>query len=355
MNSMDPLHRRVENYRESCDNCAKSKVRCGKEQPWCQRCTRRGQICSYSPSQRSRKRTLSNTHLEGEQRTAALPFAAMSSSASMNALLNGSSVLLGQADSWGSCPDLVELLTSSSNSESLTPDNTNLAWLSDIESIAGDNSIGKSMERLEASTYLKRHAPSTSSLLGMGSSGGTSVENEGLRPMNSITDRQHCEADLISALAKPDLPTLSCWVDSKSSQNLGTILTASRSTLTCVTTVMSCTCTPNDNVALLFTAVLLRILSWYHIVLQNCHSHNDNSSTAPTDGYTSSAASTDGKEQERPSTRDTDVSQDISEQSSIIMPPITIGAYELDSENRERIIGHIMLSELTVRKRLEIK
>jgi hypothetical protein len=347
MNSMDHLHRRVENYRESCDNCAKSKVRCGKEQPWCQRCTRRGQICSYSPSQRSRKRTLSNTHLEGEQRTAALPFTAMSSSASMNALLNGSSVLLGQTDSWGSCPDLVELLTSGSNSELLTPDNTNLAWLSDMESIAGDNSVGKSLEKLEASTYLKRHAPSTSSLLDMGSSSGNSVENESSRPMSSITDRQHCEADLISALAKPDLPTLSCWVDSKSSQNLGTILTASRSTLTCVTTVMSCTCTPNDNVALLFTAVLLRILSWYHIVLQNCHSPNDNSSTAPTDGYNSSAASTDGKEQERPSTRDTNVSQDRSEQSSLIMPPITIGAYELDSENRERIIGHIMLSELS--------
>ncbi|KAM0491967.1 hypothetical protein ACHAP8_010207 [Fusarium lateritium] len=29
------------------------------------------------------------------------------------------------------------------------------------------------------------------------------------------------------------------------------------------------------------------------------------------------------------------------------MPPMTIGAYELDSENRERMIGHIMLSELS--------
>ncbi|KAH6960172.1 C6 zinc finger protein [Fusarium avenaceum] len=333
-------------YRESCDNCAKSKVRCGKEQPWCQRCTRRGQICSYSPSQRSRKRTFSNTQLEAEQRASALPFTAMSSSTSMNALFSGSNILLGQSDGWGSCPDLIELLTSGSNSESLTPDNNHLAWLSDIESITGDNTFGKNIERYETPTYLKRHTPSTSSLPAMGSSSGTSVDMDGSRSTSSIGDRQHCEADLISALAKPDLPSLSCWVDSESSQNLGTILTASRSTLKCVTAVMSCTCTPNDNVALLFTAVLLRILSWYHIVLQHCHCPK-NSSTAPTDGCKSPLSSTDGKESERPSTKDTNLPQDRNEPSNLIVPPMTIGAYELDSENRERIIGHIMLSELS--------
>ncbi|KAF4989095.1 hypothetical protein FGRMN_9337 [Fusarium graminum] len=348
MSSMDHHHRRTENYRESCDNCAKSKVRCGKEQPWCQRCARRGKICSYSPSQRSRKRTLSTPHLEGDQRTGALPFAAMSNSASMNTLFNGSSVLLGQTDSWGPCPELIELLNSGSHSESLTPDNANLTWLSDLESIAGDGSVGKSMERPDAPASLTRNTSGTQLLPENGRRNGTSVENRGSRTMNSNVDRHHCESDLISALAKPDLPSLSCWVEPKSSQNLGTILTASRSTLTCVTTVMSCTCTPNDNVALLVTAVLLRILSWYHIVLQNCQSPKSNGGgTAPIDGYSSPATSTDGKESERPSSRDTDVSGDLSEQSTIIMPPMTIGAYELDSENRERIIGQVMLSELS--------
>ncbi|KAI6764211.1 hypothetical protein HG530_008000 [Fusarium avenaceum] len=269
----------------------------------------------------------------------------MGSSTSMNALFSGSNVLPGQSDGWGSCPDLVELLASGSNSEPLTPDNTKLAWLSDIESITGDGTFGKNMERYETPTYLKRHTPSTSSVSAMGSSSGTSVDMDGSRSTSSIGDRQHCEADLISALAKPDLPSLSCWVDSETSQNLGTILTASRSTLKCVTAVMSCTCTPNDNVALLFTAVLLRILSWYHIVLKHCHTPTDGS-TASTDAYKSPLSSTDGKESERPSTKDTNVSQDRSEPSNLIVPPMTIGAYELDSENRERIIGHIMLSEL---------
>lgn len=271
----------------------------------------------------------------------------MSSAASVAALSNGSSTMLGHADSWGSCPDLVELLTNGSSSESLTPDNTNLTWLSDIESIAGDNSVVKSLERIDAFAYPKNNGPGTASMGATGGNSGGIVDNMGQSSISSVTDRRHCEADLVSALAKPDLPSLSCWGDPKATQNLGTILTASRSTLTCATNAMSCTCTPNDNVALLVTAVLLRILSWYHIVLENCRGPNNGSSTAPVDGCNSPPASNDGKETERPSTRDTDMSQDRSEQSSLIMPPMTIGAYELDSENRERMIGHIMLSELS--------
>ncbi|RGP66064.1 aurr1 aurofusarin regulatory [Fusarium sporotrichioides] len=348
MSSTDPLLRRVENYRESCDNCAKSKVRCGKEQPWCQRCERRGQVCSYSPSQRSRKRTLDTTHPEGDQRNGTPPFTAISSAASVAAVSNGFSTLLSHADGWGSCPDLVELFTSGSSSESLTPDNTNLVWLSDMESIAGDASAGKSMERMDSFAYSKGNAMGALSAAGMGSGSGSGAGTDaaGQRSRCSVTDRQHCEADLISALAKPDLPSLSCWGNPKDSQNLGTILTASRATLKCVTTAMSCTCTPNDNVALLATAVLLRILSWYHIVLKNCRGPNDGSA-ATIDDHNSPAPSNDGKDTERSLSRDTDVSQDRSEQSSLIMPPMTIGAYELDSENRERMIGHIMLSELS--------
>ncbi|RGP64447.1 transcription factor [Fusarium longipes] len=247
---------------------------------------------------------------------------------------SGFSTLLSQADSWGTCPDLVELLTSGSSSASLTPDNTNMVWRSDIDSMAGDGSVGKTLERMDGFAFSKSHAT------------GTLPAGMSLGPIGSTTDRQHCEADLVSALARPDLPSLSCWGDPKSSQNLGTILTASRATLACVTTAMSCTCTPNDNVALLVTAVLLRILSWYHIVLKNCSGPNDSGATS-SDGHNSPTPSTDGKETERSTPGDTDLLQERIEQSNLIMPPMTIGAYELDSENRERMIGHIMLSELS--------
>ena len=42
--------------RESCNNCAISKVRCSKERPICKRCEDRGTLCQFSLSRRSGKR-----------------------------------------------------------------------------------------------------------------------------------------------------------------------------------------------------------------------------------------------------------------------------------------------------------
>ncbi|TAQ84670.1 hypothetical protein B7494_g7014 [Chlorociboria aeruginascens] len=42
--------------RESCNNCAISKVKCSKDQPICVRCDDRGIFCHYSPSRRTGKR-----------------------------------------------------------------------------------------------------------------------------------------------------------------------------------------------------------------------------------------------------------------------------------------------------------
>ncbi|ORY10497.1 hypothetical protein BCR34DRAFT_566780 [Clohesyomyces aquaticus] len=46
----------IQNFRQTCDNCARSKVRCTKEQPSCRRCNYQGAMCVYSPSQRTKKR-----------------------------------------------------------------------------------------------------------------------------------------------------------------------------------------------------------------------------------------------------------------------------------------------------------
>lgn len=40
----------------SCDACAKSKLKCGRQQPTCQRCSKQGVPCVYSPARRTGKR-----------------------------------------------------------------------------------------------------------------------------------------------------------------------------------------------------------------------------------------------------------------------------------------------------------
>lgn len=47
---------RLRKLRESCNNCALSKVKCTKEQPICSRCEERDMECQYSPSRRIGKR-----------------------------------------------------------------------------------------------------------------------------------------------------------------------------------------------------------------------------------------------------------------------------------------------------------
>ncbi|KAI5456772.1 C6 zinc finger protein [Mariannaea sp. PMI_226] len=358
MNTVDPIHRRLENFRESCDNCAKSKVRCGKEQPWCQRCVRRGQVCSYSPSQRSRKRTLSATNAENEQRTGTststgngtVQFPALGNSASTT-IEQDINLLFTRTDGgWGSCLDPVELLTRGSNTNSLTPDNANFVWLAEMDSTASGRDGNKSLDRADV-FMLPRDRGSSMSFSGdMESSGSAaSIDQMAMRLMSSIMERQHCETGVITTLVKLEPPSTSCQEKSTSSQNLGTILTATRSALSCTFKTVSCTCTPNDNVAMLVTAVLLRILSWYDIILQNCRGSGDGSNSSRTSSSSSSSPTSqddDGLETSSTNEHDADTLQDESDRSSIYVPPMTIGPFELDAENRERMIGHIVLSEL---------
>ncbi|KAM0543063.1 hypothetical protein ACHAPJ_012512 [Fusarium lateritium] len=353
MNPADSNRRRVENYRESCDNCAKSKVRCGKEQPWCQRCVRRNQICSYSPSQRSRKRTLSTTNTEGEQWTGTVPFLPMNGG-SASAMSKDASALLGQADGWGPCPDLVELLASDCSTESVTPENMNLIWLSEMEAMAGDRNMNKGLERMDTLLFPQTSGIGASPSTDTGISSVASIDNMGPGLKRSTTNRQHCEADLMTTLRKLDLPSFSCRGEPKTSQNLGNVLTASRSALSCLSKTVLCTCAPSDNVALLVTAAILRILSWHDIVLQNCHGSRGNTTTTTSveGGFDSPVESPDNDELDGMSTKDTDMPQEGGEGPGLFMPPMTIGAYELDSENRERMIGHILLSELSKMGRL---
>lgn len=50
--------------RESCNGCNQAKVKCDKTQPWCARCTSRGIVCVYSLSLRSGKRRADQSELK---------------------------------------------------------------------------------------------------------------------------------------------------------------------------------------------------------------------------------------------------------------------------------------------------
>ncbi|CBX98967.1 similar to AflR [Plenodomus lingam JN3] len=57
-------------FRESCQNCADSKVRCSKNKPTCARCARRGTPCVYQQSRRAGRKVTSNVHAKQTRRAA---------------------------------------------------------------------------------------------------------------------------------------------------------------------------------------------------------------------------------------------------------------------------------------------
>ncbi|KAF1953741.1 hypothetical protein CC80DRAFT_137533 [Byssothecium circinans] len=58
-------------FRESCQNCADSKVRCSKDKPTCARCARRGTPCVYQQSRRAGRKVTSTAHAKQARRSAA--------------------------------------------------------------------------------------------------------------------------------------------------------------------------------------------------------------------------------------------------------------------------------------------
>ncbi|KAI0902992.1 hypothetical protein F4823DRAFT_330375 [Ustulina deusta] len=53
--------------RDSCCNCAKSKLRCSKEKPTCARCVKQGKACSYVPSKRAGRNQTTRLERSGSE------------------------------------------------------------------------------------------------------------------------------------------------------------------------------------------------------------------------------------------------------------------------------------------------
>ncbi|KAL9035831.1 MAG: hypothetical protein Q9214_006412 [Letrouitia sp. 1 TL-2023] len=64
---------RKKRLKDSCDNCAASKVKCNKVKPTCTRCQDRGISCQYAPSQRSGRKATPSSASSTASATATAP------------------------------------------------------------------------------------------------------------------------------------------------------------------------------------------------------------------------------------------------------------------------------------------
>ncbi|KAK3317097.1 hypothetical protein B0H66DRAFT_562786 [Apodospora peruviana] len=309
-------------YRASCDNCATSKVRCGKEQPYCQRCFRLGQICIYSPSQRSRRQRSQraieqimeptqqnhNTGSNGSTSSAPagyslsppLPLIRTSSVSDMDGMQNNMEITSDMQNSMNSIasatsPDFMNMLDDAGNSGGLFSDFDDNHHHPSLQcgdlTHAGMSAAKHEMEggHTESDRQGQRHKSSllfasglggietttttiTNGILSSSSAGasGSSRSNASSRSAGSDSEsgQQHCELAILHMLMELGTPS-PCRGRPRSSRDLGAILKTGRKTLACAAKVLECnTCPKSTNAALLVTTLLLRTLSWYELILQ---------------------------------------------------------------------------------------
>ncbi|KAK5988363.1 Aurofusarin biosynthesis regulatory protein aurR1 [Cladobotryum mycophilum] len=390
-----PTPRRPETFRASCDNCAKSKVRCGKQQPRCQRCIQRGTVCGYSLSQRSRKRTHSAPMADGQSQQQHLPQhqSGHGSDRATPTPGDGNSPISLQPTTDGLFVDLESLTNGGGSTDALgSAAAASFSWLSEpITSVPKDLDMTDMLSLAEEVTLgggtpsgfgsattvvFEDHKSPGGGTTGSSSTGGGSNgspvqhHQHHQHHHHHHHSQQHCSSALLSTLQDLGIPSASCTGGFAATQSLGTVLKASRSALDGALNVASCSCTPNANVALLVTSVVFRILCWYDAILQSSPGSYNNGCNNNNNNSDSSAASTDGDEADDLSgwpraylhgraarfspTRDfVDAAHHTSSNGpGVYVPPITIGAYELDVEDQARMIVHIVLSELAKMNRL---
>lgn len=373
--SSDSLPERPENFRASCDSCAKSKVRCGKEQPRCQRCIYQGVHCVYSPSQRSRKKRLASidaTHRRDRIRAPALsgvhknvaPLSPPQSEAG-----HVSAVTSPGQNQFMIAADISETeITAGTPYDSFTPLNFFDTELDSFMKLGCPITPRTQPTRRGTSTVPDHFQ--TQQWLHTNSVEPKCLENDDMLDIFSINDEQISETSIhkiptepsfglgsqaadqhwpslaFSTLQSLDIPTTCCSsltlnldssLTAESSRSLDNVLRVNQAAMENVLTILDCPCTADTNLALLISMIFFKILSWYEAGL-NCSNNNNNS-----DSSTPASTMSDSPFASSPSTYASSPSLEV---ESVFMAPISIGAYELDAEHRRPMIAQLILTEL---------
>ncbi|MCJ1470649.1 hypothetical protein MMC07_009295 [Pseudocyphellaria aurata] len=336
--------------RGSCDACTKSKVRCSKEQPSCQRCINQDVVCHYSPALRYRKRSSDSTPTE--PRTPGTPCRDRSSPISASGLDNA---LISERDREKSPIETSPVTGIFSTQPAASPDRT-FSIGQTLPEYGDHNSPNWNLDMLASGIPAQQYEMDQSS---------KSTQQHWIEPplFPSPDDQMFdCENDLQSYLniMNPDttvlsLSSYSCLTASTGnvsghtqgctnvafstlqllqasipsctlvplsskpapSPSVDWVLKNNKIALCHVLDILDCPCSLNQHFALLLTLMSSKILAWYSAILQN-----DSNS--------------------RPSTSEPSPSFP----EKVTHLPITIGAYRLSGEDHSKMIAQLVLTEL---------
>jgi hypothetical protein len=293
-NQQNRTYRSRKKLRESCNNCALSKVKCGKEQPVCARCDEREMYCHYSPTRRTgKRRAWSHTSADGGSE---LPPSLKSitppeeqSYFDYHGLVFNQEML--------SREDLLENrnLDNNASSQSLSslmspPLSLQLQTgkaIGDAQSQIHDTMFSKGniwgdsnmyMGPL-AESYLQKplpfmdQDPNFNMLMPLSSD---EDQDSGKKGECQLDQNQHCmnrALDILQKLHTP-LPNCSLALESKveskaSGRSIDELIATNKEVLDVVHQILDCPCSLDIQLAFILTTITSKIISWYSAVAQN--------------------------------------------------------------------------------------
>lgn len=385
-----PGPRPVQAFRATCDNCAKSKVRCGKEQPSCQRCTYQRVRCVYSPSQRSKKRRqLSNAGgAEGQCPTTPstgvdrqVP-TAPASPPQNDGENTSSTARLSTANSSTCAADLFNFennpgFFSPLSLPDVTREDSIARWnytgvQSPVGTRASESPLDVFSDLQSNAQWLQNRNSKDSTTLNdsnltslLGSADDDMMEmyvpaesSPGLACHTGVHKmHQACTSVALSTLQNLDIPGAPCaalhsdTTANRLRRSFDTVLKINQTAIDNVQAILSCICTGTTNQALLATAIISQTFSWYEACLErSCNPGSGDYSASATNGDPtaagSSSSSSSNSQFVNPSHRNGTSSLTLQGMESVFMPPITIGGLQLEAEYGARVVAQVILAEL---------
>ncbi|KAJ6079510.1 hypothetical protein N7467_009263 [Penicillium canescens] len=369
---------RLEIIRASCNNCAKSKVRCSKDQPSCQRCLYQGVPCIYSPSQRSRKRppptpTATSPPAPGSVSALRDQHTPDTSQGGNDGLNRGQHMADVRSTDRTNASPIPESSDEPFPDGTLLPSDTlsPMKWSELLVSFDG-----RALSSSDEITRVLDTSPMAMPDLQPRIDGNTldtgfhwqlprDSDKQFFWPTPAEPHGPHhtphqCSQLAMSAIQRLDVPMASCpslgrldcdpqlsrMTASPGARSFDDILKDSHLSLEDVLTILECPCTAKIDLVFLITTSCTRVLSWYQASL-------DRSSAFPsrdTDSIESNSSTTSRSSlgASRRTTSDSNIQYGLSRsfREWVSIPSITVGAYTLEPGQSRRMIAQLILAEI---------
>ncbi|EGE06805.1 AURR1 aurofusarin regulatory protein [Trichophyton equinum CBS 127.97] len=357
--------RRLDNIRASCDNCSRSKVRCSKEQPKCQRCVHQGVSCIYSPSQRVRRRPLREPMVEFPRRnnlareTSNKPIGSHDGHI-MNSLhhnelgnhnINHDDKTRDRVHGFDMDFDRTPIAADSHQAfsePSMFPADVDSPWGGLIPTFDEPPHLAWQFEQPGPFYDLDPHFPPRFNR-------GEGAKSPQSPLSHSRFDENTTGTAMIAAAtssvpgtpgtATPILSSRSSQAPRRGSRSFEIILRDNRTALDDMLTILQCPCTVKAELVFLVTAVCSRVLSWYEASLERSSSGCSISSATTSSSNASTSSSSTSAGSTAATTSSNASSSPFFDWVSI--PSIRMGAYALDHEHSERMVAQLIQTELT--------